>query len=101
MKIPQSIANTVRQTYSNSTSISRKIKNIDENKNILKSDTDSVSLSKTTKNLQSVLTSMDNDSEARTQKLTELKKSFEDGTYEVDTDKIAEKMLDEFLYEAM
>ena len=62
---------------------------------------DSVELSKTAKELQTARKLMEQVPEIRTDKVAHLKAQIENGTFEIDPDKLAEKLIKESLFNDM
>ena len=60
--------------------------------------TDKVEISEAAKEIQEVRKQLDNTSDVQTEKVEQLKNQIENGTYEIKSEEIAEKMLKESLF---
>jgi negative regulator of flagellin synthesis FlgM len=60
--------------------------------------TDKVEISEAAKEIQEVRKQLDNTPDVRTEKVEQLKNQIENGTYEIKSEEIAEKMLKESLF---
>ena len=90
--------NTINiDAYVNNINDKQKAENTSEKaeKNVAKTDT--VNISDAAKEIQEVRKELDNIPEVRTEKVEQLKNQIENGTYEIKSEEIAEKMLKDSL----
>jgi len=98
MKISNSTTNLLNQAYSNN--------NVQQNSGATSAKSEkgkeispsaNVDLSDRTKNLQKISQAMENEPVAMSEKVAKLKKEINDNQYNIDADKIADKMVGSFL----
>ena len=89
----------IPKAYSNNNvESSRASKNIGSSEGISKTGKkDSVTLSSTTRDMQKISVSMESNQDNRADKISALKNSIANGEYQVEPDKIAEKILSSFM----
>lgn len=86
----------IPKAYSNANA-GRSSKTADGDATITTKRADSVTLSDTTRNLQKITSAMDSPRSDRTDKINALKNAIQNGEYQIDSEQIAERMLDSFL----
>jgi negative regulator of flagellin synthesis FlgM len=96
MIISNSTSDYINQTYTNqaqTTNTQTKADNSATESKTARSQSDSINLSETTKDLQKISQAMDTESSDRTQKVQDLKNQVEAGQYNVNAEQVAEKMI--------
>jgi negative regulator of flagellin synthesis FlgM len=86
------------ETYVNQVQVKPKTEDLNENdprQQAIKSDT--VVISETAKRIQAAQSQLETIPDVRSEKVADIKRRIEDGTYEIKPDKIAEKMIRESL----
>lgn len=99
MKVSNTTQNLVNQTYGNQQNRAVADTNGKARKPREESALDNVSLSGKTQDIRKVNAAMQAYPSNRTEKVADLKKSVEEGTYTVNAEKVAEKMAGNFLQE--
>ncbi len=100
MKISNSTTNLVNQAYSNNTSQqSQAAANAKTEKGKELNPSSSVDLSSRTKDIQKISQAIENQPVAMSEKVAALKKEVDENHYNIDADKIAEKMVGSLLDE--
>lgn len=91
--------NTINiDAYVNNINDKNKTDNASESAEKKVAKTDTVNISEAAKEIQEVRQQLDEIPDVRTEKVQQLKKEIENGTYEINSEKIAEKMLRESLF---